>query len=158
MAFVCRRCDRSQSYAPADRGGGVTQEEAEALGWTLDAKGWKCPFCSLEIPGIDKIASLEHEQWQHWTEYMLDTLRKEFVQALHGTAGSLIDSTRRPEQTEHILNAFDRLPCVTRWRRQIEEPFEELSEREQESDRDEVRVKFSAYRRAVHEKEAVQDQ
>jgi hypothetical protein len=51
---------------------------------------------------IEKLAALEHEQWAHWTRYMLDNLTSENIQ---------------------------------RWRRQIETPYEDLSEKEKESDR-----------------------
>jgi len=51
---------------------------------------------------IEKLAALEHEQWAHWTRYMLDNLTPENIQ---------------------------------RWRRQIETPYEDLSEKEKESDR-----------------------
>ena len=51
---------------------------------------------------IEKLAALEHEQWAHWTRYMLDNLTSENIQ---------------------------------RWQRQIETPYEDLSEKEKESDR-----------------------
>lgn len=52
---------------------------------------------------IEKLAELEHEQWAHWTKYMLDNLTDE---------------------------------NIARWKRQIEAPYEELSEKEKESDRE----------------------
>jgi len=51
---------------------------------------------------LERLASLEHEQWAHWTRYMLNNLNKENIQ---------------------------------RWRRQIETPYDQLSEDEKESDR-----------------------
>lgn len=51
---------------------------------------------------LERLAELEHEQWAHWTKYMLDNLS--------------------PENIE-------------RWRRQIETPYEQLSEMEKGSDR-----------------------
>jgi len=51
---------------------------------------------------IEKLAELEHEQWAHWTKYMLDNLSDE---------------------------------NIVRWKQQIETPYEELSEKEKESDR-----------------------
>ena len=50
----------------------------------------------------DAIAEIEHEQWAHWTKYMLDNLT--------------------PEN-------------IARWRKQIDTPYSELSEKEKESDR-----------------------
>lgn len=51
----------------------------------------------------ERLAALEHEQWAHWTKYMLDNLT--------------------PENIE-------------RWRRQIETPYEQLTEAEKDSDRE----------------------
>jgi hypothetical protein len=51
---------------------------------------------------VERLAAMEHEQWAHWTRYMLDNLT--------------------PEN-------------IARWKRQIETPYQELSEREKESDR-----------------------
>jgi arsenate reductase-like glutaredoxin family protein len=51
---------------------------------------------------LEQLAALEHEQWAHWTRYMLDNLTEE---------------------------------NIARWRRQIDTPYEELSEKEKESDR-----------------------
>lgn len=51
---------------------------------------------------IDKLADIEHQQWSHWTKYMLDNMSEE---------------------------------NVTRWKRQIETPYAELTEKEKESDR-----------------------
>ena len=51
----------------------------------------------------ERLAALEHEQWAHWTRYLLDHLT--------------------PENIE-------------RWRRQIDTPYERLSEPEKESDRE----------------------
>lgn len=48
-------CGRAQSYAPADRDGGVTVEEAQELGWRKTDRGWICPFCSGEDDGLRKV-------------------------------------------------------------------------------------------------------
>ena len=50
----------------------------------------------------ERLAALEHEQWAHWTRYLLDHLT--------------------PENVEH-------------WRKQIDTPYEDLSEPEKQSDR-----------------------
>jgi hypothetical protein len=50
----------------------------------------------------EELADLEHQQWAHWTQYMLDNLT--------------------PEN-------------IDRWRRQIDTPYINLSEKEKKSDR-----------------------
>jgi hypothetical protein len=55
---------------------------------------------------LEKLAALEHEQWAHWTEYMVKSVPVEFSNE-----------------------------DIKRWRRQIETPYEELSEYEKDSDR-----------------------
>ena len=57
----------------------------------------------VTTPIRERLAALEHEQWAHWTRYLLDHLT--------------------PENVE-------------RWRRQIDTPYEELSEQEKQSDRE----------------------
>lgn len=52
---------------------------------------------------LEKLAALEHEQWVHWTEYMLANLT--------------IDN-------------------LVKWRSQTRTPYQELSEKEKESDRE----------------------
>ena len=52
---------------------------------------------------LERLAELEHDQWAHWTKYMLDNLT--------------------PEN-------------IARWRKQIETPYAELSEKEKDSDRE----------------------
>lgn len=54
-------------------------------------------------PLLERLAALEHDQWAHWTRYLLANLT--------------------PENVE-------------RWRRQIETPYAELSEKEKGSDRE----------------------
>jgi len=51
---------------------------------------------------LEKLAALEHKQWAHWTEYMLNNLTDE---------------------------------NINRWIRQIETPYEKLSDNEKEKDR-----------------------
>lgn len=54
-ALPTQPCARTQSYAPAERSGGVTVEEAELLGWRKTERGWLCPFCSGEEKGLRKV-------------------------------------------------------------------------------------------------------
>jgi len=54
------------------------------------------------VKHIEELADLEHQQWAHWTKYMLDNLTFE---------------------------------NMARWRKQIDTPYSELTEKEKESDR-----------------------
>lgn len=63
---------------------------------------------------IEKLSDLEHRQWAHWTQYMLNTLEKEASEGI----------------------PFNQLPSVKHWRRQIDTPYESLSEKEKDSDRE----------------------
>lgn len=67
----------------------------------------------IEEEIIEQLADLEHKQWAHWTEYMLDNLT-----------------------TENIA----------RWRQQIETPYDELSEKEKDSDRKWAKKVYDVFR------------
>ena len=58
---------------------------------------------------LEKLAALEHEQWAHWTQYMLARLG-------------------------HYRNNSN--PDIRYWFKQIQTPYKELSEKEKESDRE----------------------
>lgn len=64
---------------------------------------------------VDDLAAIEHERWAHWQRYV-------------HTKG-----TKQPDGS--ILLSAE---LVERWERQIQTPFHALSEREKESDRDQV--------------------
>lgn len=63
----------------------------------------------------DRLASIEHERWSHWQRYV------------HSRC------TRLPDGS--LLIPSD---LVLQWERQIETPFERLSDEEKESDREQV--------------------
>jgi len=67
---------------------------------------WGCSMnMAKQIPDYkfyENLAELEHEQWAHWTRYMLNNLTEE---------------------------------NISRWKKQIETPYNMLSEEEKESDR-----------------------
>jgi hypothetical protein len=71
--------------------------------------------------GIDTLAAVEHERWAHWQRFM------------HRKGRSLADGSL-------LLPA----ELVARWERQIETPFDKLTEDEKDSDRDQVRQYISA--------------
>lgn len=65
---------------------------------------------------IEKLASIEHERWSHWQKFMHD-------QGKRLPDGSLL------------------LPAdlVAKWDRLIDTPYSHLTDKERESDRDQVR-------------------
>lgn len=65
---------------------------------------------------LETLASLEHERWAHWQRYVHE-------QCTPGDDGSLTIPA-------HL---------VARWSQQIATPYEDLSEPEKNSDRDQVR-------------------
>ena len=65
-------------------------------------------------------AALEHDQWAHWTKYLLEQL------GLWGPPKAELLKIGNPKQVENLL----------RWRRQCETPYAELSEKEKDSDRE----------------------
>lgn len=65
---------------------------------------------------IDGLASIEHDRWAHWQQYV-------HAQCQRREDGSLVIPPN----------------LVARWERQIETPFVNLSEDERESDRQQVR-------------------
>jgi hypothetical protein len=64
---------------------------------------------------IEQLADKEHASWAHWMQYL-------FSKCLMN------------DRREVILP----LPLVEHWRKQVETPYAQLSEREKQSDRDEV--------------------
>jgi hypothetical protein len=65
---------------------------------------------------LENLAELEHQQWAHWTKYMLDRLEQ-------------LES----EQDSH--DPYKVLHQKENWRRQIATPYSELTEKEKDSDR-----------------------
>lgn len=71
----------------------------------------------------EELAALEHQQWAHWTKYMLDTLSHILE------LGFIIGPGLHPD----VVGVRE---CVQRWRRQIDTPYADLTEEEKASDRE----------------------
>ena len=69
---------------------------------------------------LEDLAELEHQQWAHWTKYMLDRLAQ-LEAKLDGNA---------PYKAYFELSQQKQ-----DWRRQIATPYSELTEKEKDSDR-----------------------
>lgn len=52
--FVCR-CGRRQKYAVEGDKGGVTEKEAEWIGWRKIDGWWTCPFCTGNTDNLNRI-------------------------------------------------------------------------------------------------------
>jgi hypothetical protein len=74
----------------------------------------------------EQLAAIEHERWAHWQAY------------LHSKGRRLPDGA--------LLLPAD---LVTHWERQIATPYEELSEIEKDSDRDQVDRYLSVIKEAL---------
>ena len=75
---------------------------------------WPCQQKQQAL--IDQLAAIEHERWADWQRWVHQI------------------STRNPDGSITIP-----AESVARWERQIATPYADLSEREQESDREQVR-------------------
>ncbi len=78
---------------------------------------------------IDRFAEVEHQRWAHWQQYM------------HSHCKRLDDGS--------LVIPPD---LASRWQIQIETPYEALSEREKESDREQVRRYFPLLREIIQGK------
>ncbi len=77
---------------------------------------------------VERLASIEHDRWAHWQRYI-------HAQSERRADGSLVIP---PD-------------LVARWERQIETAFVDLSEDEQESDRQQVREYLPVVIRALED-------
>jgi hypothetical protein len=77
----------------------------------------------------EELAALEHEQWAHWTRYMLKTLEP----LLAYGRGVMREASEHGVKDAKAIKA---VKAVQRWERQIETPYADLSEKEKDSDRE----------------------
>lgn len=77
------------------------------------------PVCDAEsvLNGlVEELAAIEHERWSHWQKYMHD-------KSIRQPDGSLVVPAE----------------LVNRWEEQISKKYADLSEKEKDSDREQVR-------------------
>lgn len=75
---------------------------------------------------VDSLAAIEHERWAHWQRYM-------HGKAIKQSDGSLIIPAE----------------LVAKWERQIATPFEKLSDKEKDSDREQVSKYLPTIKKAL---------
>jgi hypothetical protein len=68
------------------------------------------------VQTVEQLAAIEHERWAHWQQYVHDQCERQ-------DDGSLVIPAE----------------LAARWQVQIETPYAELTEREKDSDREQVR-------------------
>jgi hypothetical protein len=85
-------------------------------------------------PLIEELASLEHQRWAHWQRFVHDQGKRQ-------PDGSLV------------------LPAnlVERWERQINTSYDDLTDEEKESDREQVRKYFPLLRKWLAQKNGGED-
>ena len=81
----------------------------------------------------EKQADLEHEQWAHWTRFMLKALGLWDL-----TEKELLNLTLDTSEGAVKKAMFDRkqVTSLLQWRRQCETPYADLSKKEKDSDRE----------------------
>ena len=112
----------------------------------------KLPSVSVLKPAAprERLADLEHEQWGHWTHYMLGVL-KPLMRHGRVAHANMISMGPVPEPLQAAVDA------LRRWEKQIATPFSELSEKEKDSDRewaDKVLHSMSGYAVVFKDSEA----
>ena len=77
----------------------------------------------------ERLAALQHEQWAHWTRQMLEVL-----EPLLAYGRGVASATEEHGWTDR--EAIRANEACTRWKRQINTPYADLSEKEKASDRE----------------------
>ncbi len=100
-------------------------------------------------PDIEALAAAEHESWSGWMKHMLRKILEECAEesTQRNLGTDIMDPEPLPgELYSSLPSILDSLPCVRRWRRQMNTKYEDLPEEEKESDRIEARKKLTFYR------------
>jgi len=81
---------------------------------------------------FEKLAGIEHERWAHWQEYVFKICKI------------------NPDNNDELI-----IPgwAVKHWTRQISTPYKKLSEKEKESDREQVLKYWHLIQSYIKEKE-----
>jgi hypothetical protein len=78
----------------------------------------------------ERLAALEHEQWVHWTRYMLEELKPLLDLACRLDVLLTVETLHRADAIDQALGAR------RRWARQMNTAYADLSEKEKDSDRE----------------------
>ena len=89
------------------------------------------PEPAADPEDIETLSMLEHSSWSGWTDWQIRCMRKE---------------AENDPRLEFVLEEVMKMDCWKRWDRQRQTTYEDLSEKEKESDRIEARKKLKAYR------------
>ncbi len=86
---------------------------------------------------IEKLADVQHEIWSHWMKYLFSKCRPQKLTSINHI-------TKQEEQFE-TGNYLIPKELVGRWIDQMHRDYSELSEKEKESDREQVRKFFDVF-------------
>lgn len=83
------------------------------------------------MKNIEKLADKQHEIWSHWMKYQFSKCKPQVIKSFNS----------KTKQEEEIKTGNLVIPneLVNRWFSQMHTPYSELTEKEKESDREQVR-------------------
>jgi hypothetical protein len=121
---------------------------------------------AIGIPDLDieELAALEHDVWAGWLKWQFESLEKDLtadccplcrgekeILSFQGCIGTRIcplceGTGEQTKLSRMIFGVLIAQPCMQRWHRQMQTSYENLSEKEQESDRIEARKRLKITR------------
>lgn len=84
-------------------------------------KAYQFSEITIKAQTVEAVADAQHEIWSHWMKYLF-------------TCGHNVDG--------NFIIPKDK---VERWKRQMNTPYNELTEKEKDSDRDQAKKVFEAF-------------